>query len=511
MPSNENAIDALFQAIKEKNADVVLDLVSKHNCVNSVGIDEGAEITPLLLATWLCDEEIVDLLLKNGADVNAKAEFGVGNDEVIGVSPLMVAAMKWGIKGVKQLIAAGADVNARNTAGKTALMLTYGNFSGFDGCLCHDVDECYEIIKALLTAGADTNAKDKDGNSVLTHAVENVGIFPDYSFIFQLVDAGASLNVPPTLYDDLAAELLYHADIKKFKYVLDLGATGENRYNGLPLLIEAIEEKKTEHIKLLLAAGANANAVKHTMNSHKTALMIGCEQGDINLVNLLLKAGADVNAQDEDGWTALMTACRQGENKIVKLLLKAGARIDVRSQWGKTALQIAKGWRKATCEKLILEADPHSTHTIIQTFKKIKHKGGKALDYLREITKTDGRDIEGKTVLIEAARAGLVECVQELLSRGFDANLLDIHNHSALMAAAETGKLACIRALIAGGADVNLCTIDKENALILAMKSGHDACVRELINNGARLKMTGKLRAWQQSTNTNASPEKVHD
>lgn len=53
----------------------------------------------------------------------------------------------------------------------------------------------------------------------------------------------------------------------------------------------------------------------------QTALMLAVSHGNIDMVQMLLDAGADINIQDEDGSTALMCAAEHGRIDIVKLLL----------------------------------------------------------------------------------------------------------------------------------------------------------------------------------------------
>jgi len=55
--------------------------------------------------------------------------------------------------------------------------------------------------------------------------------------------------------------------------------------------------------------------------SGQTALMLAASHGRYDMVELLLDAGADVNARDEDGSTALMCACEHGYIDIVQMLL----------------------------------------------------------------------------------------------------------------------------------------------------------------------------------------------
>jgi len=72
---------------------------------------------------------------------------------------------------------------------------------------------------------------------------------------------------------------------------------------------------------------------KHSVISHvisprlsrlqagQTALMLAVSHGRLDMVRMLMEAGADVNMRDEDGSTALMCASEHGHTEIVKLLL----------------------------------------------------------------------------------------------------------------------------------------------------------------------------------------------
>ena len=63
--------------------------------------------------------------------------------------------------------------------------------------------------------------------------------------------------------------------------------------------------------------------------------------GDIEVLNALLAAGADVDGRDDRGWTALMHAVNEGQDPLVELLLASKANPDVRAPDGATALFIA--------------------------------------------------------------------------------------------------------------------------------------------------------------------------
>ena len=82
--------------------------------------------------------------------------------------------------------------------------------------------------------------------------------------------------------------------------------------------------------------------------------------GDIEVLNVLLAAGADVDGPDDRGWTALMHAANEGRVPLVELLLAAPADPDARAPDGATALFIAVSRGSAEIVALLREggADP---------------------------------------------------------------------------------------------------------------------------------------------------------
>ena len=70
-----------------------------------------------------------------------------------------------------------------------------------------------------------------------------------------------------------------------------------------------------------------------------TALHKAVDSDDIKACEVLLAAGADVNAADEHGHTPLLKAARKGSEACVSLLLKAGAVVSAVDKYGNTPLQ----------------------------------------------------------------------------------------------------------------------------------------------------------------------------
>jgi ankyrin repeat protein len=99
-------------------------------------------------------------------------------------------------------------------------------------------------------------------------------------------------------------------------------------------LVSAIANGNLDKVKQLIAK--NPNLVNAKLNKDgDTALSIACDKDNLNIVNVLIKAGADVNATDNDGETVLM---RVSNVKIVNALIKAGADVNATDNDGNTAV-----------------------------------------------------------------------------------------------------------------------------------------------------------------------------
>lgn len=113
------------------------------------------------------------------------------------------------------------------------------------------------------------------------------------------------------------------------------------------------EHKPLEVVQLLLDAGADVNVKDYY---YGTPLYAAARQGHSDTVKLLLNAKADVNAKDLHLRTALHAAVFQGNSEIVKLLLNAGADVHVRGGHYGTALQDAAHFGGIEIVRLLIDA-----------------------------------------------------------------------------------------------------------------------------------------------------------
>ncbi|KAM9343138.1 M-phase phosphoprotein 8 [Pholidichthys leucotaenia] len=109
--------------------------------------------------------------------------------------------------------------------------------------------------------------------------------------------------------------------------------------SSMTLCMLAATGGQDDILRLLIKKGARVNA---RQKNGITALMHAAEKNFLTTVAILLEAGAYVNAQTLSGETALMKACKRGNTDIVRLLLEYGADCNILSKHKNTAMYFAK-------------------------------------------------------------------------------------------------------------------------------------------------------------------------
>jgi uncharacterized protein len=325
--------------------EVLLEAGANPNAV----LPEGETI--LMTAARTGRADVLELLLKHGADINAR-EHWFGEDALI-----WAAAENHG-DAVRVLVRHGADVNVRSKAlevprrrnGQSILPL-----GSWTPLMYAARQNAVEATRALIDAGADMNQTDPDGATALVLAIINA----NYDTAALLIERGANPNIGDK--EARMAALYAAVDMRRL-------AVGHGRPNPKP----SGELDALDVIKLLLSHGADPNATlaaplfqrQHTagdraLGEGSTAFMRAAKSGDVEVMRMLLAAGADPKRAQPNRATALMLAAglgwrdgspaapayEQGTEKeaidAIKLCIEVGLDINAATTNGETALHAA--------------------------------------------------------------------------------------------------------------------------------------------------------------------------
>ena len=136
--------------------------------------------------------------------------------------------------------------------------------------------------------------------------------------------------------------------------------------------------------RIVARRGATPSAAQPTPSPRPSAAVSGdvlhraAKAGDIEVLNALLAAGADVDGRDDRGWTALMHAVNESQEPQVELLLASKANPDVRAPDGATALFIAVSRGRTEIVALLRQAgaDPWLVGPNSRTAANVARAGG---------------------------------------------------------------------------------------------------------------------------------------
>uniref|UniRef100_A0A5K3ETX1 ANK_REP_REGION domain-containing protein n=2 Tax=Mesocestoides corti TaxID=53468 RepID=A0A5K3ETX1_MESCO len=426
----------LIEAAKE-GFDCVVKLLLQYGA--SVSQTTNTGYTALHYAAANGHLECVKLLLEHGSPLEEQNENGH--------TPLMEATSNGHIEVARCLIEHGANINTHSTEFKESA-LTLASYKGHA-----------EMVKFLLDAGASHEHRTDEMHTALMEAAMEGHV----EVAKLLLAHGANVNIPQDSFESpltLAAcgghtELVhlligYEADIEE---VNDEGYTP---------LMEAAREGHEDTVAVLLAAGADVNA--KTEETQETALTLAACGGFIEVCEMLLKAGADIEVGNTGCSTPLMEAAQEGHLELVRRLLHQGANVNSITTSGDTALHYA------------------AENGHVKVCKELLNWGA---------TLGQPLVIEGcKTPLMKAARSGHLEVVQLLVEWGFSVNQPTSQNEAtALSLACNGGHVQVVEYLLKNGANPHYELRDGCTMLIEAARSGSPAVLRMILDYPKSLSM----------------------
>ena len=294
----------------------------------------------------------IKALIARGADVDAR--------EVDEWTPIMLAAQNGHADAVRELLDNGAKVNATSAKGVTALrqaaqnghfevievLLSYGanpniEVAGAGGPLMAAVynaakgrllksetnpETTTKIVRALVMAKANVNSVDSDGDTAL-HICTLHG---DAEWARILINAKADVNGRNDKGRTPLSNAAYEANVEMVRMLLANGAkpdiSEETQWTPLHFAAQFLHKTTFETIRLLVEGGADVNS---RINDNATALHIAAQKGDVDILQYLIDKKAIVDAQTASGRTPLFQAVSNGHAEAVNLLARAGANVNI--------------------------------------------------------------------------------------------------------------------------------------------------------------------------------------
>lgn len=474
-------------------------------------IDAGSESgrSALQIAAHEGNVELVEILIRRGADINARNQYFLGPNSGSHITALTAASNNGHVRTVQVLLEHGSDINAglstmvcpvnfSGTAlraasanghlGVVQLLLGHGADVNIDrhGFALHAaLSGAYtEVSLLLLKRGADTCAYDDNYGTALHAAV----LGDDLTIVKLLLERGAhntewglhgavEAAVMNDRYDMLETLLLHFSERDRENDVLNaaLGYTGldtdgriirillemgaDNIHRKNKLLAEACHRGYVAKVKLLLDFGAkfdrHFNCLTETKNRRFNPLRhfyVASQGAQFEIAKLLVARDAKSNSSDLYNATALKYACAIGRHEIVEYLLESGADVPKPCDYLSLPLDIA-------CRNGALE--------VIEVL--LKH----------------GADVKAcdSDALMFASRRGHIGIAQLLLAHGANVNGRR-KSETPIQAACRGGRLGLVKLLVENGADHNAAGGRCGSALSNACLSGNTALVSLLLDRG---------------------------
>ena len=373
------------------------------------------------------DPAVCRVLIDAGADLHTKDEDGC--------LPLHSACDSGALDVVKMLVEAGAEVRAKSDDGETSFTMAAAhghtetvcyllglpdvdvNHGNFNALQCAAMNGHTEVVRVLIDAGADIDIKDNyDGCSPLHYACESESL----ESVKMLVRAGAGVRATNHRGETClvrAVHAAHYGDTEILRYLVCLPEVDVNYRQGgnCTALHYAVDEKpRTDVIQVLIDAGADIDAKN---SEGRSPLHSACASGELDVVKMLVEAGAGVRATNDRGEPCLFLAARCGHTETVRYLVGL-PEVDVNRRYAGnyTALQCALENEETDVVQVLIDAGAD-----IVTNNNALHYACEegSLDIVKMLVRAGAgvraTNDEGWTCLITAARYGHTETVRYLV------------------------------------------------------------------------------------------------
>ena len=320
--------------------------------------------TALFWAVHENHPDVVEVLIDAGADVEVRDKSAL--------TPLVFASEKGKLPMVKMLVEAGASVCARDHMGRTCFWMAaaFGHTEtarylvrlkgvdvdaeaddGLTAVLAAAQENHPDVMKVLIDAGADIEARDNSDGRTPLHVVSQRGHIRAVEVLIR-AGAGVCYTNDGNTCLVLAAGNGHTETVRTLLYTPEMDVNQSNTLGFTPLHL-AVLKKHSNVVQVLINAGADIEAKGFDGSS---PLHCVCEVGELEIAKMLVEAGADVCVVDDSSETSLIRSARDGYTEIVRYLASF-REVDVnhRNLSGHTALYIARQKQHAGVVQILLE------------------------------------------------------------------------------------------------------------------------------------------------------------
>ncbi|AVP87839.1 hypothetical protein phytr_9100 [Candidatus Phycorickettsia trachydisci] len=345
------------------------------------------------------------------------------------------------------------------------------------------------VIELLKEYGYEIDLTNLNGYTSAHLAAENGKL---HVLTYLVTQDPGIINVKDSNLNSILHSAAVSEDLKTIQYLVKRGLdiTASNVKGFTPLHLAAIFGR-TNIVQFLTQQKQFAGNLDIKDSQGDTPLSLAVRNAHLKLVKMLLKQGANPNAQNNAGYRLIHLAVISNSTEMLNYLSDQGLRLDILSEDGLLPLHLAAIEGKVK---------------MIQLFRK------KGLD----INQVDN---EGLTPFDLAVKNGQLELVKWYLKECNDLNISSYNDHpeslieksstefiqlplnkksdnsiqnTPLHLAAQKGYLHAVKLLIERGAAINEFNKDKNTPLHLAVQNGHVTVVQELLSKEANTQLRNK-------------------
>ena len=351
-----------------------------------------------------------------------------------------------------------------------------------------------DVLQVFIDAGEDIEERDFEGYTPLLFACVRgcLGI------VKVLLQAGAELHVTDHYGDTCLIAASREAQTETVRYLVGLGVDMDEvsrTQDAYTALHKAVRYNHVDVMQVLIDAGADIEK-KDAIGC--SSLLLACMRGCLDAVKVLVQAGAELRVTDYSGCTCLVAASTAGHTETVRYLVGLG-RVDVDQVGGdyNTALLEAVRHNHADVMQVLIDAgadiekkDPFQCSPLLSGCESSVPDVVKVL--VRAGADVGARDRDGKTCLMIVSARGFATLVKSLLCMGeVGVDLVDAQHWTALHHAVANRRAAVVQVLIDAGADVEAKSELVCSPLMMACRAGEVHIVRMLLEAGVRLHIQG--------------------